>query len=267
MLRTRHLLLKSFVSLKFAPSCVHPPEADVIGKAAGSTPENAVTAYVTPEIITEEEEAVLLRYTKKLFDPLPFADGHVDGLIHHYKEFYRSLDSIKEELSAFHSTDRKLALSGLLKARSLADLYLPHIPVDDRVHFLQLESNGFIRSHVDENRNSSGLIGGLCLGSSRVMTLTTSHFPGEKVELLLARRSFYAIIGRARYDWEHSVDWIEDDQDHLDRIRSEQLHTAEKPVVFGGEETKYKTGTRTAIIFRGISPLALLQHRMKAKNQ
>lgn len=244
---------------------MHSSEADVIGKAVRSTPENAVTAYVTPEVITEEEENVLLRFTKKLFDPLPFADGHMDGLIHHYKEFYRSFDSIKEELAAFHPTDGKLALSGLLKARSLADHYLPHIPVDDRVHFLQLESNGFIRSHVDENRNASGLIGGLCLGSSRVMTLTSSRFPGEKVELLLARRAFYAIIGRARYEWEHSVDWIEDDQGHLDRIRREHVTTAENPVFFAGEETKYRTGTRTAIIFRGISPLALLQHRMKAK--
>lgn len=267
MLRTPFRFLKSFVSLKFAPSCVHLPEIDAIGKDVRSTPENAVTAYVTPEVITLEEESALLKYTKTLFDPLPFNDGHIDGLIHHYKEFYRSFENIEKGLSASSSSNDKLVLSGIRKARALALHYLPHIPVDDRVHFLQLESQGFIRSHVDENRNSSGLIGGLCLGSSRVMTLTTSRFPGEKAELLLARRSFYAIIGRARYDWEHSVDWIEDDQDHVNRIKARSGCLSSNPVLFAGEEREYRTGTRTAIIFRGISPLALLQQRMHTPKQ
>lgn len=236
----------------------------VIGKDVRNTPENAVTAYVTPEVITTEEETALLQYTKSLFDPLPVNDGHVDGLIHHYKEVYRSFENTEKTFLHSNSINDKLALRGIRKARYLALHYLPHIPLDDRVHFLQLESHGFIRAHVDENRNSSGLIGGLCLGSSRVMTLTTPRFPGEKVELLLARRAFYAIIGRARYDWEHSVDWMEDDQDHINRIKSKTRCLGDKPVVFAGQKTEYNIGTRVAIIFRGISPMALFKQRMLA---
>lgn len=259
MLRSTFFLLqKSLVSLKYAPSCVHLPESEAIGKSVKNLPLNAVTAYVTPEVITREEELALLKCTERWFTNVPFNDGHMDGLIHHYKEFYRSFNALQD-------IDDPVALSGLKKAHELALHYLPHIPVDDRVHFLQLESYGFIRSHVDENRNSSGLIGGLCLGSARVMTLTNPKFPNEKVELLLAPRCFYAIIGRARYDWEHSVDWTVDDPEHIKRIRREEAGSMIKPVVFAGEESDYMSGTRTAIIFRGISPMLLLQQRIAKK--
>lgn len=247
--------LRNLVSMKLAPSFSLLPEKDAIGKSVRDIPPRCFTGYVTPEVITPEEEKSLLNYTATLFDRLPFNDGHMDGLIHHYKEFYRSYANIVKELDP-------AALSGLQKARSLADHYLPHIPVDDRVHFLQLEAEGFIRAHVDENRNSTGLIGGLCLGAGRIMTMTHPKHPGEKIELLLAPRCFYAMIGTARYDWEHSVDWTEDDAEHLKRIQKKSDGSGiGKPIIFDGEETEYVSGTRTAIIFRGISPLHLLQQR------
>lgn len=246
---------RKFVSLRLAKSCVYLPEKDAIGKGVRDLPPNAVTAYVTPDVITVEEEKALLNFSNPMFDRLPFDSGHMDGLIHHYKEFYRSYTNLVKDAD-------KVAVSGFSKARSLSEYYLPNIPIDDRVHFLRLEDDGFIRSHVDESRNSSGLVGGLVLGSSRIMTLTNPKFPGEKVELLLAPRCFYALIGRARYEWEHSVDWSEDDAEHIHRIQKKQPTRTRQPVVFEGEETEFFSGTRTAIIFRGVSPLALLQQRM-----
>lgn len=248
--------LESYVSLKFAPSFVHVPESEAIGKSVRSLPENGVTAYVIPEVITKAEEEALLSLSSTWFKPLPFNGSHADGLIHHYKEFYRSYESLLNQ-----SDIDKVAISGLKKARALALHYLPHIPVDDRVHFLQLEADGFIRAHVDETRNSSGLIGGLVLGSARVMTLTHPDHEGERVELLLAPRAFYAIIGSARYTWAHSVDWIQDDEQHLQRILKSGSESGKK-IHFDGKQTDFSRGCRQAIIFRGVSPLHLLQHRM-----
>lgn len=256
MLHFSSVLLKGLVSLKYAPSCVHIPESDAIGKNTTSIPFNGITAYVRDEVITMEEENALLDVVNEMFDRIPYNDSHMDDLIHHYKEFYRSYEDLQKN---FGNTSAGNALS---KARALAVHYLPHIPIDDRVHFLRLHKNGFIRAHVDENRNSTGLIGGLCLGSSRVMTLTSDKFPGEKAELMLARRGFYAIIGRARYDWEHSVDWISDDSEHIKRILQPDESKGVKKVIFEGVESEYESGTRTAIIFRGIQPLSLLNHRM-----
>ncbi|EPY38565.1 alkylated DNA repair protein alkB like protein 7 [Angomonas deanei] len=250
------------VSLRYAPSVVQPPMEEVVGKGVKDIPEHYVTAYVLPEVITKEEEAALLGFASPWFDRLEFNDGHVDGLIHHYKEFYRSYAN--DIVAAASGEEGRLVQQALAKVRHLACTYLPHIPIDDRVHFLRLAGSGFIRSHVDENRNSSGIIGGLCLNAARVMSLTNEKYPGEKVELLLAPRCFYAIIGRARYDWAHSVDWIKDDEEHIQRIKK-SLVVEGTPVEYDGKVTPFKRYDRTAIIFRGLSPMQLLAHRMRQK--
>ncbi|EPY25199.1 alkylated DNA repair protein alkB like protein 7 [Strigomonas culicis] len=252
----------SLVSMRRAPSFVQPPEEEAIGKSVKDLPAHYMTAYVRPEVITREEEAALLRYTEPWFERLEYYDGHVDGLIHHYKEFYRSYQHDVEAIAP--EGDAALVRSALARIRALACHYLPAIPIDDRVHFLRLAGSGFIRSHVDNNRNSSGLIGGLCLNAARVMTLTRKDYPGEEVELLLAPRCFYAMIGRARYDWEHSVDWVVDDDEHIQRIRK-SLVVEGTPIEFDGKPTPFCRHDRTAIIFRGLSPMELFNLRMHQK--
>lgn len=279
---------ENLVAMRGAPSFTQPPMEEVVGRAVKDTPENWVTAYVLPEVITRAEESALLQFTNPWFDRLEYNTAHADALIHHYKEFYRSYNDIMAKVGGAQvlpaaadeatgpctvelteaglDADLALVRSGLEKAHSLACKYLPHIPVDDRVHFLRLAGSGFIRAHVDETRNSSGIIGGLCLNAGRVMTLTHPKHPNEKVELLLAPRCFYAIINRARYDWEHSVDWVADDDEHIKRING-SLVVEGTPVVFDGKETPLRRFDRTAIIFRGVSPLHLLASRMNQKKQ
>lgn len=266
---------KSLVSMRGAPSFYQPPAAEAIGKDLKATPKNWVTAYVLPEVISKEEEQALLGFTEPWFERLNYNDGHADGLIHHYKEFYRSYDEImqatktgsEEGLCMPHANldvNLPLVTGALTRVRDLAQSYLPRIPIDDRVHFLRLAGSGFIRAHVDENRNSTGIIAGVCLNAGRVMTLTHPEFPGEQVELMLAPRCVYIIIGRARYDWEHSVDWVRDDDEHIRRIQK-SLVVEGTPIVFDGAETPFRRFDRTAIIFRGVSPMTLLAQRMRQK--
>lgn len=284
MLRfTRGRLLTSLVSMRYAPSFVQPPAEEVIGKSVKNIPENYVTAYVLPDMITEAEERALLQFVHPWFEKLEFNDGHIDGLIHHYMEFYRSYSEILSLVDPAHApqpqpsgasdtavamptpdvhADLKSVQAALTRLHAKAAEYLPQIPIDDRVHFLRLAGSGFIRGHVDETRNSSGIIAGCCLGSGRVMTLTHPAHPGERVELMLAPRCMYLIIGRARYDWEHSVDWVRDDDEHIKRI-NKSLVAEGTPVVFDGRETEFRRFDRTAIIFRGVSPMHLFAQRMQ----
>ncbi|KPA85121.1 putative mitochondrial hypothetical protein [Leptomonas pyrrhocoris] len=266
---------KSLVSMRRAPSFCQPPAAEVIGKDVKATPENWVTAYVLPEVISKDEEQALLGFAEPWFERLSYNDGHVDGLIHHYKEFYRSYNQMmqatttgsEEGLRMPHANldvNLPLVTGALTRVRDLAQSYLPRIPIDDRVHFLRLAGSGFIRAHVDENRNSTGIVAGVCLNAGRVMTLTHPKYPGEQVELLLAPRCVYLIIGRARYDWEHGVDWVRDDDEHIRRIQK-SLVVEGTPIVFDGAETPLKRFDRTAIIFRGVSPMMLLAQRMRQR--
>ncbi|CAC9505457.1 hypothetical protein conserved [Leishmania donovani] len=265
----------SLLSMRGAPSFVHPPAEEAIGKDVRATPANWVTAYVLPEVITEQEEKTLLDFSEPWFERLSYSDGHMDGLIHHYKEFYRSYAAITQAaetgsdagLNMPHANlevDLPLVSGALARAHDLAQAYLPRIPIDDRVHFLRLAGSGFIRAHVDESRNSTGIVAGLCLNAGRVMTLTHPEYPGERVELMLAPRCLYILIGRARYDWAHSVDWIGDDDEHIRRIQK-SLVVEGTPIRFDGAETPYRRFDRTAIIFRGVSPMTLLARRMRQR--
>ncbi|KAF5222110.1 hypothetical protein C3747_10g10 [Trypanosoma cruzi] len=265
--------LPNYVSLRYAPSFQQPQPREVIGAPTRGIPPNFLPAFVVPEAIGEEEEQALLAFTEPWFSRLPYNDGHMDSLIHHFKEFYRSYREIAGDTadngsnSTHEEVDEKtaaLARTALRRCRKLASEYLENIPLDDRVHFLRLNSNGFIRAHVDESRNSSGIVAGLSLGSARVMTLTHPKHPGERAELLLAPRAFYALIGTARYEWEHSVDWSEDGTEHLERVRGNLLMEG-TPVTFDGRETQHKRGERTAVIFRGVSPIELLLTKMRMK--
>ncbi|ORC86988.1 alkylated DNA repair protein alkB like protein 7 [Trypanosoma theileri] len=262
--------LSSYVSLRYAPSFRQPQPSEVVGVSTKLIPSDCVPAFVIPNVITEREEKALLSLVEPWFARLPYNDGHADSLIHHFKEFYRSYkglvgDAASEVKGNTCETrngekDFQLCHTALKKCRGLAAEYLSNIPLDDRVHFLRLSGNGFIRAHVDESRNSSGIIAGVCLGSARVMTLTHPKYPGERVELMLAPRCFYILIGTARYEWEHSTDWVEDDAEHLERARGRRVVEG-TPLIFDGKETEFRRGERTAVIFRGVSPMELLLSR------
>eukprot|EP00744_Colponema_vietnamica_P026700 GILI01039686.1.p1 GENE.GILI01039686.1~~GILI01039686.1.p1 ORF type:complete len:349 (-),score=38.03 GILI01039686.1:64-1110(-) len=271
---------KSFVSFVDAPGFYQAPLEDV-GKNVRDCDPKAIQVYSLPELITAEQEQALLKYTSLLFDRLPFQHNHTDNLIYHFKEFYRSQKALMEEDGPYglgekevvehikghiSSSEMELIRAAFKSASEVTQRYMPKIPVQDRIHFLRLNGDGFIKAHADESRNSSGIVAGLTLGSGRVMTLTdTKRFPGAKVHLLLAPRSFYVLTGSARYDWHHSVDWIEDDVGHMQRIREGAV--PDHPVLIGGAGSEVEfdkqgtgmiRGVRTALIWRGIPPMELL---------
>lgn len=296
----------NFVSFVDAPGFYQAPKSD-IGKNVRDCDPKAIQVYSIPELITEAQEAALLKYTNLLFDPLPFQHNHTDNLIYHFKEFYRSQKLLMAEDGAFGikkegaegaegkksggggdtpnlgkyagfvleamkgkitPEEMELIRSAFETCSRVAQEHMPKIPLQDRIHFLRLNGDGFIKAHADETSNSSGIVAGLTLGSGRVMTLTDSkkdRFPDAKVHLMLAPRSFYILTGNARYDWHHSVDWVEDDEEHMRRIREGAI--PDRPVLIGGagsevEFDRQGTGmvrdTRTALIWRGIPPMELL---------
>ena len=167
---------------------------------------------------------------------------------------------------AFTQEEEGSMASALRRCRAAAREYLPMIPLQERVHFIRIHGDGFIRAHVDESRNSSGIVAGLTLNTGRVMSLThPTKFPGARIDMLLAPRSFYILTGSARYEWLHSVDWTDDDAAHNTRMRAAPEGNAGgldgEEVVFGGSPTGLRRGVRTGLIMRGVSPMELLMRR------
>jgi hypothetical protein len=166
---------------------------------------------------------------------------------------------------AFTQEEEGQMAAALGRCREAAKEYLPMIPLQERIHFIRIHGAGFIRAHVDESRNSSGIVAGLTLSTARVMSLThPTKFPGARIDMLLAPGSFYILTGSARYEWLHSVDWVDDDADHNSRMRASPMGNAGSEgdeVVFAGRPTGLRRGVRTGIIMRGVSPMELLMRR------
>jgi hypothetical protein len=231
-----------------------------ISRASDLEP-TAVPVYVIPDAITETEEAAILRFTDTIFAPLDFAAGHYDNLIERYKELYRNWATLNEETIAATTGDRDGAVAtcqALRRVRDVAQEYVPHVPLQERVHFLQLEPQGYIRAHADEQRNSSAVVAGLTLASGRVMTLTHPDRPGPQIDMLLAPRSLYILAGAARNDWHHSVDA---------EGPAPQPPAPGSIVRFEGRDSGLRRERRTAVIFRGCSPMELFMSRMADKKK
>lgn len=302
---TRRLLssppLPSLVSFRHAPAFRPAPPGTNFKHDPAEVP-----CFVLPDVVSEAQEAALLHASGTWFDRVDSITNHVDQLIHHYKEFYRPLQEllvaqsplladalqhakrVQEETTteptgtqkpscsgsqqgeprspAVIGQDVALCQSAIRRCHTLAQQALATVPLSHRVHFLQLTGSGFIRAHVDEARNSCGIVAGLTLGSARVMSLTHPKHPSQRIDLFLKPRSFYMLLGTARTEWEHSVDWLRDDEEHQQRER-QSLVVDGSEVLFDGQPTGLHRHTRTAVIFRGVSPMDLLMHRMRQEEQ
>jgi hypothetical protein len=271
----------SLVSFKYAPLFRPAPPGTNFTHDPWEVP-----CFVTAEVVTEAEERALLSASSTWFDRIDSNENHVDALIHHYKEFYRPYGELLKPMSPLlvdalasstratanasqpNALEQEVALcqAAIQRCHGIAQTALPTVPLSARVHFLQLTGSGFIRAHVDESRNSSGVVAGLTLASARVMTLTHPKHPTQRIELFLKPRSFYMLLGSARTEWEHSVDWTGDDDEHISRMKK-SLVVDGSEVMFEGQPTGFRRGLRTAMIFRGISPMDLLLHRMELMRQ
>jgi hypothetical protein len=232
-------------------------------------PPDALPAFVIPDVISEADAALVHDvYQRRLFDRLPYSDGHVDALISSYKEFYRSERDLHErpipELADAPERDETQAAVRrvLTTCRALAQAHSPSVPLADRVHMLQLDAAGVIKAHADEERNSSSIVAGLTLGSARVMTLTHPRDPGAGfVELLLLPRSLYVLAGPARYEWFHSVD--EAATAGGASGTSIPAPVPGEPIWFRGAPLPdHRRRMRTAVIWRGVSPRELFERRI-----
>lgn len=262
-------------------------------------PCEVIPAFVIPDVISQQDHDLVVEYNKRLFDRLDYSDGHYDSLITKYKEFYRSQEEIQQqssipELDGHPNRDKiEEAVRRVMRtAREVAQQYSPNVPLADRVHFLQLDANGIIKAHADEERNSSSLVAGLCFTSARVMTLTKPRNDAEKergkfagscggdddvkkkeqhdeehddgfIELLIQPRSLYILAGSARYEWFHSVD---EPAAVTSSFAASHYPTNPQPgdaIWFRGEaHPTFKREMRSVMIWRGVSPRELFQRRM-----
>ena len=261
-------------------------------------PPEVIPAFVIPDVITEEESQIVLEYKNRLFTRLPYSDGHYDALISQYKEFYRSEKELREnplpEMTGHPAKEmvEEVVRSVMARARNIAQQHSPNVPLADRVHFLQLDADGVIKAHADEERNSSSIVAGLCFSSARVMTLTKPRTEVEKergvvladhqsqqqkdeqdgfIEMLLQPRSLYILAGTARYDWFHSVDetaavaGMMPSSDENSGVATYPEPKVGEPIWFAGEPCKeslsFTREMRSVMIWRGVSPRELFQIR------
>ncbi|RNE98333.1 alkylated DNA repair protein alkB like protein 7 [Trypanosoma rangeli] len=81
--------LPKYMSLRHAPSFRQSKPCEVIGVATRLIPPECVPAFVVSEVIDDVEEQALLTFTAPWFSRLAYNDGHMDSLIHHFRECYR----------------------------------------------------------------------------------------------------------------------------------------------------------------------------------
>ncbi|KAM3846064.1 alpha-ketoglutarate-dependent dioxygenase alkB homolog 7, mitochondrial isoform 1-T1 [Vipera latastei] len=156
-------------------------------------------ASVTPDFISEEEEALLAQELEPQLRRHRYQDEHWDGAIHKYRETEKSYWS-------------KECHEILQRVRSTA--FPPGVPQLTQVHVLDLDKTGYIKPHVDSVKFCGCTIAGLSLLSSSVMHLVSEQNPQDWLDLLLERRSLYILRGPARYEFTHEI--LKDEESFFD---------------------------------------------------
>ena len=239
----------------------------------GVSKPSHVPVYICRDIISLEEEAALMQETQEhIFNSLECQKTHSDSVISHYKECYRDASMFgieiaqaarkeKEAIQNYHSSYLLSfnACRAIQRCHAFAQSFVPTVPLQQRIHFLQLRPEGRIRPHADNEQSSSTIIAGLTLGAPRTMRLTPSPqlqatmlTPEERnshIDLQLVPRSLYVLCGPSRYDWHHAT---------VDNLES--VERFEKAQTLGLSDCA--PGSRSVVIFRGMSTKELFQHRM-----
>ncbi|XP_058029788.1 alpha-ketoglutarate-dependent dioxygenase alkB homolog 7, mitochondrial isoform X2 [Ahaetulla prasina] len=135
-------------------------------------------ALVTPDFISEEEEALLAQELEPQLRRHRYQDEHWDGAIHKYRETEKSHWS-------------KECHEILQRVRNAA--FPPGVPQLAQVHVLDLDKSGHIKPHVDSVKFCGCTIAGLSLLSTSVMHLVSQQNPQDWLDLLLERRSLYIL--------------------------------------------------------------------------
>eukprot|EP01122_Echinamoeba_exundans_P014731 TRINITY_DN6727_c0_g2_i1.p1 TRINITY_DN6727_c0_g2~~TRINITY_DN6727_c0_g2_i1.p1 ORF type:complete len:237 (+),score=23.30 TRINITY_DN6727_c0_g2_i1:177-887(+) len=145
---------------------------------------------VLPEFLTQEEHDWLLEEVESSLQKRRYQADHFDKVISGYKETEKS----------FWNERNTATLNKVRNVFPRETVWLP------AVHIIDLEANGPISAHVDHPDYSGGIISGLSLKSTSVMTLRSVKHPEQfEVDALLPPRSLYIMRRSARYDFSHAI--------------------------------------------------------------
>ena len=120
---------------------------------------------VIPNVVTEEEEILLLDFIKPKFARKRYQGNHWDSVISKYKESELDLDNIQSE--------SLLIVMNRIKSCLREITQLPNMRIQTP-HIIDIAHEGFIGPHVDSVKFSGGMVASLSLMSSRIMRLTPS---------------------------------------------------------------------------------------------
>ena len=138
--------------------------------------------------ISIQEESKLYKILDKLLDTkfgLQYEPGHLDNVIHNYREC-----SLSNPTDLTHL---------LIRAKLLFPQTNWHDP-----HILQLKDDSYIDFHVDNVNASGNIIAGVCLNSDSVMVL--KHVDdGHTFNVFLPRRCLYYQLDDVRYNYSHAI--------------------------------------------------------------
>nr|CCA14248.1 conserved hypothetical protein [Albugo laibachii Nc14] len=143
------------------------------------------------EVITQEEEDLLVEECGKYLKRRRMEGNHWDQVIVDFKEMERSKWS-KDSSRIFD------------KIRSLPILpkMLQYFPA---LHVIELAETGYIKPHIDSIKFSGRLVAGLSLLSPSIMRFQQEDVTSNVIDALLPRRSFYVMTGRIRYNYTHQI--------------------------------------------------------------
>ena len=167
---------------------------------------------VARDVISAAEEARLVAEVDKSLQRQRYRGDHWDGVICAYREVEK------------HHWDDQENLEIVSAARRAID---PNVTSWLPVHVIDLAEQGEITAHIDSVKFSGGIVAGISLLSSAVMTLEHETRSDDIAHIHLPPRSLYVLSGAARYEFTH-------------RVGSERFRD-EAPVV---------RGRRVSLIFR-----------------
>ena len=151
---------------------------------------------VALDVITEVEEGALLEELEPVFRRKRYEDAHWDSVITQFKETERS-------------GGWRCPIAAAAVARIRGHTAMPILPDDVGwlpIHCIDLacDGAGVILPHIDSVKFSGGVVAGLSLRSTAVMTLQHES-RGDTVQLTLPPRSLYVLQGQARYEYTHAI--------------------------------------------------------------
>ncbi|KAI9026864.1 hypothetical protein DFJ74DRAFT_662238 [Hyaloraphidium curvatum] len=186
--------------------------ADLVDLSLAPRSFDASDLLVIPDFVSQDEHDHLFAAAAAKIRRIAgrrYEDGHFDGVIRHYRECSISSwgsgrGSDLCDPAKRHPLDEEdpTTLAIFRRVYSLFPARTPWLPP----HVLDLrEGDGEIGPHVDNVNASGGIVCAVCLGAGAVAVFRPVGEPEREVRVLLRPRTFYAQVGKLRYDYTHEI--------------------------------------------------------------